>query len=232
MCERMGGPDGEEDQAATRWGEGAGDGCGPLKHPMRVRILEIANTREISPATFVDEGLEPAGFWFPSRPAALSDVAYHFRVLEQAGCIEVVRTRQRRGAIEHIYRGTAAVEFTSEEFAGLSAEQRELFSRTSLQALIARADSAMRTGTFDRRTDRHLVWTAIELDERGWDEFAETLDGCFEEVKRIHADSKDRLAGSGEEVITATYGMLGFPSPTPPPIPGAGESDLADGASE
>lgn len=193
--------------------------CSPLKHPMRVRILEIANTREISPVAFVDEGLEPAGFWFQDRPTALSDVAYHFRILEKAGCIEVVRTVQRRGATEHIYRGTAAVEFTSEEFALLTKEERELFSRTSLQALVARADSSLRTGDFDSRDNRHLVWSAVELDEQGWNEFAEALDGCFSEVRRIHADSKDRLAASGDKAISATYGMLGFPSPPPPPLP-------------
>jgi hypothetical protein len=186
---------------------------------MRVRILEIANTRDISPVAFVDEQLQPAGVTFPDRPAALSHVAYHFRALEKAGCIEVVRTAQRRGATEHIYRGTAPVEFTSEEFDRMSEEQRQLLSRTSLQALIARADSAMRAGTFDSRTNRHLIWMALELDEQGWEEFATAQDECFEEVQRIHAESKDRLAILGESAIPATYGALGFESPPPPTLP-------------
>jgi predicted transcriptional regulator len=33
-------------------------------------------------------------------------VAYHVRVLQQLGCIELVETRQHRGAIEHIYKAT------------------------------------------------------------------------------------------------------------------------------
>lgn len=193
--------------------------CAPLRHPIRVRILEIANTREISPVAFVDEQLQPAGISFSDRPAALSHVAYHFRELEKVGCIEVVRTVQRRGAIEHIYRGTAPVEFSSDEFAALSEEQRRLLSRNALQALIARADSAMQSGTFDARTNRHLIWMVIELDERGWEEFSSALDVCFQEVQRIHADSKDRLAASGEQVIPTTYGSLGFESPPAPPLP-------------
>ena len=197
--------------------------CGPLGHPMRVRILEIANTREISPVTFVDEGLEPKGFGFSSRPAALSDVAYHFRILEKAGCIEVVRTVRRRGSTEHIYRGVAVFEFTSEEFAKMPQKQRELYSRVSLQALIARAESSIRSGHFDSRTNRFLVWEAIELDERGWEEYTDALDACLATVRRIHADSKDRLAGSGAEVIIATLGMLGFPSPPLPPVMRTGE---------
>jgi len=199
--------------------------CGPLGHPMRIRILEIANTREISPVTFVDEGLHPEGFGFSSRPAALSDVAYHFRVLEKAGCIEVVRTVQRRGSTEHIYRGVAVFEFTSEEFAELPKERRELYSRVSLQALIARAESSIRTGRFDSRSNRFLVWEPIELDERGWEEYVEALDDCLATLRRIRSDSKVRLVGSGDEVITATLGMLAFPSPPLPPIPGAGASE-------
>jgi DNA-binding transcriptional ArsR family regulator len=31
-------------------------------------------------------------------------VAYHVRVLRELGCIELVETHQRRGAVEHIYR--------------------------------------------------------------------------------------------------------------------------------
>jgi hypothetical protein len=156
---------------------------------------------------------------FKSRPHALSHVAYHFRALQKAGCIEVVRTVQRRGATEHIYRGSTTLVFTSEEFAGLPLEQRRILSRTSFQGLLARADGAMQAATFDARTDRHLVWMPMELDERGWAEFTTALDACFAEVQRIHEDARDRLAGSGERVIPATYGMLGFPSPPPPPLP-------------
>ena len=58
--------------------------------------------------------------------------------------------------------------------------QRRLLSRTSLQALIARAAGAIRAGTFDSRTNRYLIWMAIELDDRGWEEFAAAQDDCFE----------------------------------------------------
>jgi hypothetical protein len=186
-----------------------------------VRILEVANTRDISPVAFVDEQLEPNGVAFKSRQHALSHVSYHFRELEKAGCIEVVRTVQRRGATEHIYRGIATVRFTSEEFAEMPIGQRRVFSRTSFQGLIARTDGAMRAGTFDARTDRHLVWMPMELDERAWDEYTAELDACFAKVQRIHEDARDRLAASGDQVIPATYGMLGFESPPPPPLPSA-----------
>jgi hypothetical protein len=193
--------------------------CGPLGHPLRVRILEITNERDISPSMFVDEGLEPKGITFTSRAHGISHTSYHFRELEKAGCVEVVQTFKRRGAIESIYRGCNSVEFTTEEFAKLPKKQRRMLSRTAMQALVARVDGAMMADTFDSRVDRFMVMMPLELDRRGWGEFINLLDHCFAEVKRINDDADDRLAGSGGEVIPTTYGMLGFPSPEPPPLP-------------
>jgi hypothetical protein len=193
--------------------------CGPLGHPLRVRILEITNERDISPSAFVDEGLEPKGINFASRAHGLSHASYHFRELEKAGCVEVVETFQRRGATEHIYRGVARVEFTTEDFERLPKEQRRMLSRVAMQALVARVDGAFNADTFDSRADRFMVMMPLELDRRGWGEFIDLLDRCYAEVQQIDDDSRDRLAGSGSRVIPATYGMLGFQSPPAPPLP-------------
>lgn len=49
------------------------------------------------------------GTWSPTAIAAelgldVRGVAYHVRVLKKLGCIELVETRPRRGAVEHVYR--------------------------------------------------------------------------------------------------------------------------------
>ena len=59
-----------------------------LSHPMRARILVILNERVASPneiAEMIDE--------------RLPNVSYHVRALQELGCIELVSTAQRRGAI-------------------------------------------------------------------------------------------------------------------------------------
>ena len=38
--------------------------CAPLGHPLRVRVLEITNERDISPSAFVSEELWQAGISF------------------------------------------------------------------------------------------------------------------------------------------------------------------------
>jgi hypothetical protein len=192
--------------------------CGVLKHPLRVRILEILNEGPRSPSQFVEEGLVPDDL-FESYHQALSLAAYHFRALEKEGCLEVVDTIPRRGAVEHVYAGKVRVYLTDAEFEEMPLHTRQQLSRISMQGLIARTDGAMRAGTFDVRTDRHLTWMPMQLDQRGWKEFTAALAACFGEVEQIKHDAKDRLAGSGEEAIPATYAMLGFESPPPPPLP-------------
>jgi hypothetical protein len=198
-------------QAEKKRGESI---CGALKHPLRVRILEVLNEGPKSPSQFVEEGLVPKD-QFRSYEQALSLTAYHFRELEKAGCLDVVDSIPRRGAIEHVYEGKARVYFTDAEFERLSRKERRRLSRLSLQGLVARADCAIQADTFDSRTDRHLTWMPLSLDERGWEELTDTLATCFGEVERIRHEAKDRLAASGEEEIPATFAMLGFVSPPP-----------------
>jgi hypothetical protein len=192
--------------------------CSPLRHPLRVRILEVTNERDISPVQFVNAGFVPDEAGYETHQQALSHVAYHFRELQKANCVEVVATHQRRGATEHVYRGCARAYFTDAEFARLTRDERRALSRTSFRGLIARVDGALLADTFDSRTDRHLTWTAMELDERGWDEFTTTLAAAFGEVEQIRHDAKARLAESGEDAVRATFGMVGFESPKLPPL--------------
>jgi hypothetical protein len=50
----------------------------------------------------------------------LEHVGYHVRVLRELGCIELVRTARRRGAIEHFYRAVERPYLTDREWKPLS----------------------------------------------------------------------------------------------------------------
>ena len=193
--------------------------CTVLKHPLRVRILEVLNEGPRSPSQFVEEGLIPKEH-FSTYQQALSLASYHFRELEKEGCLKVVESIPRRGAVEHVYRGMARVFFDDAEFEAMPQGTRQELSRISVQALIARTDRAISAETFDARPDRHLTWMPMQLDERGWEEVIDTLAQTFGELTQIRHDASDRLAASGEEVMPATVAMLGFESPPPPPLAG------------
>lgn len=192
--------------------------CDALKHPIRVRILEVLCEGEISPVQFLYQGMLPPGVKFEDNQNAISTVSYHFKVLMRAGCISLVDTRQRRGATEHIYRSNAFAFHTDEEFAAMSFEERRAISRSTLQTLIARADGALSADTFDNRADRHLSWLSMELDEEAWSEIralqAETLERA-QEIKAAAAARNQERRNRKEDAATfpATFGALAFESP-------------------
>ncbi len=188
-----------------------------VKHPLRVRILEALNEGPRSPSQFVEEGLVPKES-YNTYQQALSLASYHFRELEKEGCLEVTESIPRRGAVEHVYRGLATVFVDDAEFEQMDQPTRRRLSRISLQGMVARADRAITEDTFDARTDRHLTWMPMQLDERGWKELIASLAATFAEMTRIRSDAIDRIAASGDEVIPATVAMLGFESPPPPPL--------------
>jgi hypothetical protein len=64
-----------------------------LSNDVRARALRLIVAGPKSPkAIGVELGLDVRG------------VAYHVRVLKRLGCVELVETQHRRGAVEHIYR--------------------------------------------------------------------------------------------------------------------------------
>jgi hypothetical protein len=180
-----------------------------LAHPLRVRILALANERDLSPVEFCREGFAP-------EKMDVSHVAYHFRELAEYGCLAVVEENKRRGSIEHVYRGIGRAYFSDADWNSLTQEERVRISKTVVQGLFARADEAMMAETFDSREDRHLSWIAMELDEQGWKELSTTLAAAFGEVEQIRNDAERRLESSEAAAIPSTCAILSFESPTVP----------------
>ena len=53
--------------------------------------------------TLISEGISSPKLIAAELGLDLRTVAYHVRVLKRLGCIELVETEKRRGAVEHIY---------------------------------------------------------------------------------------------------------------------------------
>ncbi len=187
-----------------------------LSHPLRVRMLEIANEFDVSAVSFVRGGYASALLDHLEEGIAVSQVAYHFRKLLRAGCVEVVEHHVRRGAVENVYRGIARAHFDTEEWKTIDPERRREITGIALQALMARAESAVLEDTFDAREDRWLVWVQMALDQQGWDELGKLCKRMMGDVERVRETAEERLGRSGEPAQTApvTWGMLSFESPS------------------
>ncbi len=218
------------DAAARRTGRSRADKrspgdqtvCEALKHPVRVRILEVLCEGDISPIQFLRRGLLPPGFDFEGdEQNGISFVSYHFKALLKADCVVLVEKIPRRGTNEHIYRSKMLALHTDKDFAALSLERRREISRSTLQMLIARADGAIYQGTFDKRADRHLSWVPLDLDEQGWQELRDLQAETLERAQAIKAVAIARKHERGEDddtpTFVATFGALAFESPAVPP---------------
>ncbi len=197
---------------ATRAERDKSTAASVLAHPVRVRVLEILNERDMSPVEFCREGFAPANM-------EVSHVAYHFRELAEYGCLRVIEENKRRGSIEHVYRGIGRAFFSDTQWTSLSYEERVRISKTVVQGLLARIEGAMMAETFDARDDRHLSWIAMKLDEQGWREMGTALAAAFGEVEQIRNDAEKRIEESGSEAIPSTCAILGFASPSAPDRP-------------
>lgn len=177
-----------------------------LANSQRVEILAVLAHRRISPVGYVRE-----------YGGKLPSVAYHFKVLEGYGCIELVETVKRRGALEHVYSASKRPLLRKGDWKLLPLAVRGGISGAILQTLVERAQRAIEEGTFDAREDRHLTWSPLEVDRRGWREAMTLFASTLERLEKIEAKSSERMAKSGEEPIPATVALAGFESPPEAP---------------
>ena len=175
-----------------------------LSHPMRARILTILNERVASPneiAEMIDE--------------RLPNVSYHVRALLELGCIELVSTAQRRGAIEHYYRALTRPFFSAKDWKRLPRSARTAITDVGLQMIWDDTAEAVKSDTFESRSDRHLSRTPLQLDDQGWGEIADLLAKTLEEAQSIGSKSEKRLAKAKEDGIPTRLVLMHFESPGP-----------------
>ncbi|TMK58897.1 MAG: helix-turn-helix transcriptional regulator [Actinobacteria bacterium] len=173
-------------------------------HPLRVQILIILNEKVASPnmlAQHLDQ--------------SLNLVAYHVRVLEKYDCIELVDTKQRRGATEHFYRATRRQFLTDNEWSRLPKGLRGGLSGAMLKPVFDDVEEALDANTFDELDDSHLSRTPMAVDKKGWEDAAGVLADALERLIEIQGEAATRMSESGEEPIHSRALILHFKSPGP-----------------
>ena len=175
-----------------------------LAHPLRVRLLAALNEGVASPNQLAEQVDEP-----------LQNVSYHVRVLLSLGCIELVRTAQRRGAIEHFYRALTRPSFSDTDWERLPTSARHSISDSVLTQVWDDAARALTAGTFDEREDRHLSRTPLSLDPAGWTKLNELLAELQQRALEIQDESAERLAKSDDDPLASRLVMMHFPAAPP-----------------
>ena len=173
-----------------------------LSHPLRQRILQRLNEGGVrSPNELSRELGDPLG-----------NVSYHVRILRELDCVELVRTEQRRGALEHYYRATAEPWLDDEQWARLPAAFRRKTLGRTLSEILEGASAASRETGFDHpevKVDR----IELELDEQAWKDIVALLNDTHEAALRIQSEAAARRGKSGADgdgSIRTELGMLHF----------------------
>jgi len=163
-----------------------------IAHPLRQEVLRILNERVASPKQIADE-----------LNQRIPNASYHTRVLLDSGCIELVDTKPRRGAVEHFYRALVRPMLDDDQWRQLPLSvRRSLFGQT-LRYMLDHLGAAANAGGLDH-PQAHVSWTPLELYDKGWDDMAELLGKTLERAMAISAASSARWprgpsTGRGEQ---------------------------------
>ncbi|HWC48922.1 MAG TPA: helix-turn-helix domain-containing protein [Solirubrobacterales bacterium] len=189
-------------------------------HPLRVQILIILNEKVASPNMLAQQLDE-----------SLNLVAYHVRVLEKYDCIELVDTKQRRGATEHFYRATRRQLLTDDQWASMPASLRPGMATAVLKSIFEDIEAASKAGTLEEVEDIHITRLPMVLDKPGWGEVSTLLKSTYDQLMEIQTASSERVAESKEDAVLAKVHLLHFKSPKPNEVNGAESTDEAEAVS-
>jgi DNA-binding transcriptional ArsR family regulator len=168
-----------------------------LSHPIRVSILEALQGRVASPSELAKEMDESLGV-----------VSYHTNTLVECGCLELVNTRPRRGALEHFFGVTPRSFIGHQDWRRAPASLRGGITSAAFQTFLDKASEAIEAGTIDSREDTTLSWMPMSVDPAGWREVAELMEETLKQLAEIHSRSSERLAG--EEGMPIVVGLAAF----------------------
>lgn len=188
-------------------------------HPLRVQILIILGEKVASPNMLAQQ-----------LDQSLNLVAYHVRVLEKYDCIELVDTKQRRGATEHFYRAIRRQFLSDDEWSRMPESLRPGMAGAMLKSVFEDIEAAAKSGTLDEVEDIHLSRTPMVVDKQGWSDVSTLLKSSLDRLLEIQAESSERIAASGDEGILSKVHLLHFKSPGPGSL--EKETASADDATE
>jgi len=179
-----------------------------LAHPLRVSILSALENRVASPSELAEELEVP-----------LPNLSYHIRMLVQLDLLKLVRTRPRRGAIEHYYQAKGRVAVSDRAWGQVPTLVKEAMVSAHLRNVGELVEAAAERGGFEA-PDAHLTSQRIKVDAQGWKELSKKMRAFFDEVQKIQSASESRRKDSDhlDEIDAGAVMMLFHAPPVDAPL--------------
>ncbi len=163
-----------------------------VAHPVRLDALSILFERMASPNEISQALKQPLG-----------TVSHHVSELHADGVVELVKTAQRRGAVEHYYRAKVRPEVDADEWKAMPVPARREVAGLALQAIIADSLASFRHRKMESDDDMYLVWIPMKLSDRGQDEVTGLQAEMLERLEAIKARDEARAEDSRPVRIAA-----------------------------
>jgi len=150
---------------------------------VRVQILRVLGERIASPMQIAKLIGEPVG-----------TVAYHARVLLRFDFIELAKTETRRGATEHFYKAKPESFLGPQAWGTAPRLLRGGIAATAFRELSQQVAAALEAGTFQEREGSGLSSLSLRVDEEGWRQIREIVNGADQAVIEAGKQAALRLA--------------------------------------
>lgn len=173
-----------------------------LSHPLRSKLLVALGEETASPSELAARFGEP-----------LQNVSYHVQVLLETGCIELVDTAPRRGAVEHYYHATTRALVDDDAWEKLPRRARREFVLDWFRRSSADLAQAIDNGGLERRTDVHFSFTPLDLNEDAWAELSEGLRDLLHRAFELQAESATLREEDGVPTTPAGLVMVQYEQP-------------------
>jgi DNA-binding transcriptional ArsR family regulator len=180
-----------------------------LAHPLRVSILSALEHRTASPSELADELGVP-----------LPNLSYHIRMLVQLDLLKLVKTRPRRGAIEHYYKASGPVAVSDSAWGEVPSLVKEAMVSSTLRSIGKQAGAAATVGGFDDGASV-IARQTLKLDPKAYKELSRKMIELDKYAARLHAESEKRRQSSNhtDELDAGVVLMLFKSSPVEHPEP-------------
>jgi DNA-binding transcriptional ArsR family regulator len=188
-----------------------------LAHPLRVSILSALEHRIASPSQLAEELDVP-----------LPNLSYHIRMLVQLDLLKLVKTRPRRGAIEHYYQAKGRVVVSDKAWGQVPTLVKEAMVSAALKQAGEFVDAGAARGGFEDES-AHLSRQPLKLDAKAWKELAKKVSELHEYAVGLQKESEKRRNESDHhDEVDAGLVMMLFKAP---PLDMPQEPAASDGKS-
>lgn len=169
-----------------------------LSEDLRVEMLRLLDERPLTIREMAKAFGEP-----------VSGIAPHVFELWKEGSIDLAESDSGVPLADRPFHATRLL-FDTAEWEALSADERYEATVRILEGMFGEAMASLRSGHMTARSDAHLTWFPMTVDEEGWSETTAVLERAFGELEAIGERSAERLGRAERPGTPVVVSLLGF----------------------